>query len=93
METARLADECGLAKGTLTGMLHTLERRDLVRRERVAADRRRVLVDLTPAGAALIDDVLPSFNRFEGAMTDGLSSADKRELARLLRIVIHRATD
>lgn len=93
METARLAEECGLAKGTLTGMLHTLERRDLVRRERVPTDRRRVVVDLTAPGAALIEDVLPRFNRFEGTVSDGLSPADKRELARLLRAVIHRATD
>jgi DNA-binding MarR family transcriptional regulator len=93
METARLADECGLAKGTLTGMLHTLERRDLVRRERIAADRRRVLVDLTPAGRGLIDAVLPTFNRFEGTMSDGLTKSEKRELARLLRVVIHRAAD
>ena len=93
METARLADECGLAKGTLTGMLQTLERRGLVQRERIAADRRRVLVDLTPGGRELIDDVLPTFNRFEGAMSDGLAAIEKRELARLLRIVIHRAAD
>lgn len=91
METARLAEECGLAKGTLTGMLKTLERRDLVVRERVEADLRRVRVDITDAGVALIEEVVPRFNRFEGDATSSLSPADKRELARLLRIVIHDA--
>jgi len=37
METARLAEECGLAKGTLTGMLTTLEKRDPRRRCRAAS--------------------------------------------------------
>ena len=93
METAHLAEECGLAKGTLTGMLKTLERRDLVVRERVEADLRRVRVDITPAGLALIEEVVPRFNRFEGAATSSLAPAEKRELARLLRIVIQDAAD
>lgn len=93
METARLADECGLAKGTLTGMLTTLEKRELVERKRIEADRRRVLVSLTDAGTALIDELFPKFNRFEGEMAAGLSAAEKRELARLLRVVITNAAE
>lgn len=92
METARLADECGLAKGTLTGMLMTLEKQDLVQRTRSAVDRRRVLVDLTGAGTALISRVFPTFNRFEADITSALSADDKRELARLLRLVIRSCT-
>lgn len=91
METGRLAEECGVAKGTLTGMLTTLEKLDLVTRERVASDKRRMLVSLTDTGTATIDEVFPKFNAFEGQMTDGLSSNDKRELARLLRLVVNNA--
>lgn len=91
METARLAEECGVAKGTLTGMITTLEKQGLVTRERVAADKRRVLVNLTPEGTKTIDEVFPKFNAFEGAMATGLSSDDKKELARLLRIVTTNA--
>jgi len=91
METARLAEECGLAKGTLTGMLTTLEKRDLVERTRVPTDKRRVIVDLTPDGTALIAEVFPRFNQFEGEMSNGLTAAEKTELARLLRIVITAA--
>lgn len=92
METARLAEECGVAKGTLTGMLTTLEKQGLVTRTRVESDKRRVLVDLTERGTASIAELFPKFNQFEGAMTSGLSSAEKRELARLLRIVITNAS-
>lgn len=93
METASLAAECDLAKGTLTGMLSTLEKQDLVRRERVAADRRRVIAALTPAGIELISELFPRFNDFEAKMSVGLADADKDRLAALLRTVITNAVD
>ena len=92
METARLADECGVAKGTLTGMLTTLEKQGLINRTRVESDKRRVLVDLTAAGHETISLLFPKFNQFEGQMSAGLTDNEKRELARLLRIVITNAT-
>jgi DNA-binding MarR family transcriptional regulator len=91
METAQLASECDLAKGTLTGMVTTLEKQSLVARRRVASDRRRVTVDLTPRGLETIEDLFPRFNDFEGTMTAGLDDTDKEALARLLRAVITNA--
>jgi DNA-binding MarR family transcriptional regulator len=91
METAELASECDLAKGTLTGMVSTLEKQHLVERRRVTSDRRRVTVDLTPDGLSTIEDLFPRFNHFERAMTAGLSDGDKDQLARLLRAVITSA--
>ena len=91
METAELASECDLAKGTLTGMVTTLEKQRLVARHRVAADRRRVTVTLTPTGLATIEDLFPKFNEYEQAMTVGLADTEKNDLARLLRAVITNA--
>jgi DNA-binding MarR family transcriptional regulator len=91
METARLAEECDLAKGTLTGMLTTLEKRNLVVRHQVPTDKRRVLVQLTDEGEATIAELFPKFNSYEGQMSAGLSADEKQELARLLRIVIKNA--
>lgn len=93
MPTSRLADECGLAKGTLTGMLTTLEKRDLVARHRVEADKRKVMVRLTEHGDGTISELFPKFNGFEGEMVHGLTPSQQRELARLLRIVITNATN
>jgi len=93
METARLAAECDTAKGTLTGMISTLERQGLVVRERVATDRRRVTVTLTAEGLSLITELFPKFNDYEAKMAAGLSSADKNELAVLLRVVTRNAGD
>lgn len=93
METSRLAAECDLAKGTLTGMLSTLERQDLVSRQRLDSDRRRVTVALTDQGSSTIAELFPRFNAFEGRMTAGLTEEQKADLARLLRVVITNASD
>lgn len=90
-ETAPLAEECGLAKGTLTGMLTTLEKQNRVERTRVSADKRRVVVSLTNEGVETISELFPRFNHFEGAMTRGLTNEEKTILASLLRRVITNA--
>ncbi|MGI9599303.1 MAG: MarR family winged helix-turn-helix transcriptional regulator [Acidimicrobiales bacterium] len=88
METARLASECDLAKGTLTGMLNTLEKQKLVARNRMDSDRRRVMVTLTETGEETIGELFPRFNAYEGAATIGLTDGEKADLAKLLRVVI-----
>jgi DNA-binding MarR family transcriptional regulator len=93
METAKLAEECNLAKGTLTGMLTTLEKRQLVERNRVEADRRRMLAKLTPAGTELIDELFPKFNAFEAQMASTLDAEQKALMADLLRGIILTAGD
>lgn len=85
METARLAPECDVSKGTLTGILNTLEGRGLVQRGRLATDRRRMLVSLTDDGISMIEALNPEFNRFETETTASLDEPDKRQLAGLLR--------
>jgi len=91
METAGLAVECDLSKGTLTGMVTTLEKQSLVSRTRLANDKRRVVVALTALGTQTIEDVFPKFNTFESSMADGLSSEERQQLARLLRRVVANA--
>lgn len=88
METGRLALECDLSKGTLTGILNTLEGRGLVVRERMDSDRRRMLVRLTADGEQMIETLSPNFNRFETETTSSLDADEKRELAGLLRRII-----
>lgn len=91
LEAARLAEECGLAKGTLTGMVGTLEGRGLVDRQRMPADRRRVSIALTAAGRDLIERVFPHFNSVETAVVEGLARTEVEDLSRLLRIVTRTA--
>lgn len=92
-ETGELAEEAGLAKGTLSGMLTTLEKEGLVARGRHPEDGRRVIVELTNAGTSRIEAVFPTFNRYEARLTDGLSAEETHELARLLRTVTATADE
>jgi DNA-binding MarR family transcriptional regulator len=91
METAQLSAECDLSKGTLTGVVTTLEKQSRVTRTRMPSDRRRVIVALTEHGTDTIQTLFPVFNSFESTMTDGLTSSERQELARLLRTVVRNA--
>ena len=92
-ETGKLAEDCGLAKGTLSGMLNTLERLELVERVRQLEDGRRVTVKLRAGGRQAIEVVFPRFNDFEVRLTSRLEPDELLELARLLRIVTATADD
>lgn len=92
-ETGQLADDCGLAKGTLSGMLGTLEKTRLVSRTRHPEDGRRVIVVLEEDGRELIERVFPKFNEHETKFTSRLEQQERGELARLLRIVTATAVD
>ena len=86
-ETGQLADDCGLAKGTLSGMLSTLEKSGLVERSRHSDDGRRVVVRLLDGGLDTIELVFPEFNRYEAKFIADLDHDERRELAMLLRRV------
>jgi DNA-binding MarR family transcriptional regulator len=87
-ETRHLAAEAGVTKGTLTGVLKTLEGRGYVQRHPHRADRRLVVVRLLPSGRHAIEDLFPRFNEQEVFASSRLSKEDRRRLAGLLRVVI-----
>ncbi len=87
-ETGHVAAEAGVTKGTLTGVIKTLQGRRLIRRLPHRDDRRRVSIGLTRAGTRLIESVFPEFNRHETLAVNGLTRAEQDELARLLRKVL-----
>jgi DNA-binding MarR family transcriptional regulator len=86
-ETRQLADEAGVTKGTLTGVLNTLEGRRLVERNRHPDDGRRVLVHLSDTGSKIIGELFPRFNREEAFAASALTATEQEQLARLLRKV------
>jgi len=92
METASLANECNLSKGTVSGMVSTLERQGLVNRTKHTSDRRRILVSLSQSGEQVITELFPEFNRFEQQMVRGLNTEEQQDLAALLRVVVGNAT-
>ena len=87
-ESRHLAAEAGITKGTLTGVVSTLEGRGLVERRPHADDRRLVLVRATAKGRRTMRTLFPRFNGEEQQIVAGLSVAERRDLAHLLRQVL-----
>src|SRR6266853_56213 len=84
-QTRHLAAEAGVTKGTLTGVLKTLEKRGLARRRAHESDGRLVLVSLEPKGLGVIERLFPAFNMGEAFVSASLSEREKSQLASLLR--------
>jgi MarR family transcriptional regulator, organic hydroperoxide resistance regulator len=87
-QTRHLAVEAGVTKGTLTGVLKTLEKRGLTKRQAHDADGRLVLVSLESKGEAVIERLFPAFNAGETQVSASLSEREKNQLAGLLRKII-----
>ena len=73
-----LAASIGIEGATLTHHLNRMEVEGLVRRERVAGNRRTQLVALTPAGEELFGTLLGAVVSFDQQLREGFSD---RELA------------
>jgi MarR family transcriptional regulator, organic hydroperoxide resistance regulator len=84
-EARHLAEECGVSKGTMTGIATTLESKGLVTRKSHPDDGRLVLIELTKSGKTTIERLFPRFNKHEAQAAGGLTNNEQTELARLLR--------
>ena len=82
---AELADEAGVTRATMTGLVDTLEKDGLVTRKNDSADRRTVLVKLTRAGLKLLDRMLPGYFASVTKMMHPLNSAERKQLVALLQ--------
>jgi DNA-binding MarR family transcriptional regulator len=71
-------------RSDMHGLLSELERDGLVARVRDPDDRRRMLVELTPAGARKLKRLDTRIDASQEALVAPLSSADRRQLERLL---------
>ncbi len=85
LTVGELADIALVTSGGSTQRVDRLESAGLVVRERGEQDARVVHVRLTPAGIALIDEVLKAHFANEKRMLDGLTAPEQRRLADLLR--------
>lgn len=88
IEARHVAAEAGISKGTLTGVLSTLEARGLLTRRTHPDDARRVLVALTERGERLMSELFPVFNGQEAVVTAPLAPDERLQLAEMLRTVV-----
>jgi MarR family transcriptional regulator for hemolysin len=79
-----IAAAIGIEGATLTHHLNRMETEGLVRRERVAGNRRTHVVTLTPAGEALFARLLSAVIAFDQQLREGFSDRDLATIRRLL---------
>jgi len=81
---AELAEMAGVTRATMSGLIDTLEKDGLVRREADPSDRRMMRVLLTARSDRFLDQVLPGYFRRVAAIMDPLASSDRQTLKTLL---------
>ena len=90
---AELADRTGVTRATITGLVDTLERADLVTRTPHPEDRRMMSVGLTKRGEKLLARIMPEHFRRMAWLMAPLSEHDRRTFVRLLTKVLARAAE
>lgn len=81
---SELAEEFGVTKGNITGLIDGLEKDGYVKREKKDGDRRASAIVLTSKGKKLIEEVLPDSLKHFGNFMCKLSSTEQKMLVSLL---------
>lgn len=81
---SRLAEQAGVTRATVTGLLDGLERDALIARQAQAGDRRALRIRLTPQGQQLAQAVVAQHGRWIAGLFGGLTPAERSQLAGLL---------
>ena len=68
LPTGEISARMHITTGTMTTVLDTLERNGYISRLADPDDRRRVLVDITPAAQAVLDQMLPEVQQLAKAL-------------------------
>ncbi len=91
---AILHHEFGHKRSTLTNLLDRLEKRKLLRREINRADRRSIVVNLTPAGERAAREVTNALDKLERQLAGQVGKSDiaglHRVVAALEKAVQHK---
>ena len=89
MSPSTLSERLIVTRATMTGVLDSLERRGFVRRAAHATDRRSVIIQITAAGLAVLQELRTLVHRNEKAWMSALSDEELRACVELL----HRIQD
>ena len=88
---SQVADRILIPSATVTATLDLLERRGWIRRAPNPDDRRSTLVEITPDGRAVADQVLPGIRTLEKSVLSALTPEERVQLLDLLAKILHRA--
>lgn len=79
-----LAEQAGVTRGTVSGLLDGLEREALIERRADANDRRARRVQLTHKGKRLAKTVVEQHGRWTASLSANLPATEREQLAALL---------
>jgi DNA-binding MarR family transcriptional regulator len=82
-----------IASATMTATLDLLERRGWIRRVPNSADRRSVLIEITPEGRATTDQLLPGIRTIERSILSTLTHDERTHLLDLLATILARTAE
>jgi DNA-binding MarR family transcriptional regulator len=92
MSPSELGERLIVTRATVTGLLDSLERRGFVSRSANPADRRSLLVEVTPAGLAVVQELRTIVHRNERDWMSVFSDAELRTYVDLLHRIQDRLT-
>lgn len=90
VRVGELADRIGIDETTATRLVDRLEVGGVAERRSATGDRRVIVVDLTPAGVALVKEVARRRQRF---LCDVLTALEPDERAELVRLTAKAAAE
>lgn len=79
-----MAEQAGVTRATVTGLLDGLEREALIQRLADASDRRALRIRLTRKGKQMARKVLDQHGRWIAGLFGNLSVSERKQLALLL---------
>jgi DNA-binding MarR family transcriptional regulator len=92
LEPSVIADRLLITTASMTSLLDNLEKRGLINRRPHPEDRRKLLINITPAAQTIIDELLPSMHARERDVMDAaLSSSEQRSLLKFITRLQHAA--
>ena len=88
IDQLRLSHAIGLDRTTIAGVVERLEQKALIRRTTGVADRRTKLLEITPAGARLLEQMVPHTDRAQERMLEGLTARERKLFLKLLKRLV-----
>lgn len=88
-----LAEQAGITRATVTGLLDGLEREQLVERHADPEDRRALCIRLTAKGKQVAKTVFDQHSRWIASLFAGLTQAEREQLTGLLEKVAKNLVD
>lgn len=89
LSPCEIGEELLVTRGTVTGLIDSLERRQLVRRLAHPDDRRMLLIELTDEGRGLMEQLMPEQCRMMAELLACLSDSERDAFVQALGKIEH----